>query len=151
MRHECIYECVNVDDVGWNVVGILSRIIRKWLLVFDNDCTRSRVTRGLTDLLIMGLAVFSFASLVSRWWIAGKADLPALFCRWKIASLGFLCLNDCQILKFPVVLLPVTAVYQCTLYCQTKTNFFVGKLADVGCLGWPEFSSPIFTALLGLI
>ena len=38
-----------------------------------------------------------------------------------------------------------------TLYCQTKTDFFVGKLNDVGCLGWPEFSSPIFTALLGLI
>ena len=43
-------------------------------------------------------------------------------------------------------------MYVCiTLYCQTKTNFFVGKLADVGCLGWPEFLSPIFTALLGLI
>ena len=38
-----------------------------------------------------------------------------------------------------------------TLYCQTQTNIFVRKLADVGCLGWPEFLSPIFTALLGLI
>ena len=37
-----------------------------------------------------------------------------------------------------------------TLYCQTKTNFSAGKLADLGCLGWPEFSSPIFTTLLGL-
>ena len=36
----------------------------------------------------------------------------------------------------------------CTLYCQTKTNFLNGKLADVGCLGWLEKSH--FTVLLTL-
>ena len=79
------------------------------------------------------IAGFSFAGLTFP-----GGELPVrlicqpYFCRWKIACAG-LPVTHCRTFKFPVVVLPVTAIYQwsiaakcnCRWYiCQRKTIAF---------------------------
>ena len=46
------------------------------------------------------------------------------FCRWKIASLG-LPVTNCQTLKFPVVLFPVTAIYQWQIAAECYCHWYI--------------------------
>ena len=91
-----------------------------WLPTTHPPRTSRKVPGGLSkgsflDLNETGgnaIASFSFAGLM---FAGGKLPVRLIclpyFCRWKNACLG-LPVTNCQTFKFPVVLLPVTAIYR---------------------------------------
>ena len=71
------------------------------------------------------IAGFSFAGLTFP-----GGELPVrlicqpYFCRWKIACVG-LPVTHCQTFKFPVVVLPVTAIYQWSIAAECNCRWYI--------------------------